>query len=123
MEKKAEQMRTWFDGQIAAYTSRQKELLADDRPDEAAFEKIRANVYDIFRTVLSVGVQNSGGREEAAKAFFLEKLRQIPSAWMASYNQASQNHDGKKMYIEQLKMDTAQEIRLKFSEIWEEKYE
>lgn len=44
MEKKAEQMSMWFGGQIAACTNRQKELLADDRPDEAAFEKIRANV-------------------------------------------------------------------------------
>lgn len=119
MDKKAEQMRTWFGSQIAACTSRQKGLLADDRPDEAAFEKIRANVYDIFCTVLSVGVQNSSGREKAAKAFFLEKLRQIPSAWMASYNQASQNHDCEKMYIERLKLDTAEEIRLKFSTVWE----
>ena len=123
MDKKAEQMSTWFDSQIAGCINRQKELLTDDRPDEATFEKIRANVYDVFHTVLSVGVQNSGGSEERAKAFFLEKLRQIPSAWTASYNQASQNHDGEKMYIEQLKLDTAQEIRLKFSEIWEEKYE
>ena len=45
-------------------------LRADDRADEAAFEKIRANVYDSFRTVLSVAEKTCGDEEDAVHDFF-----------------------------------------------------
>ena len=50
----------WLAERIALCGQRGQALRADDRGNEAAFEKIRANVYDIFRTVLSVAERNCG---------------------------------------------------------------
>lgn len=52
--KKTAEMDRWLEEKIRRCGRRSQTLRADDRADEAAFEKIRANVYDIFRTVLSV---------------------------------------------------------------------
>ena len=61
MEEKLERMNAWFDAQIAACAKQQETLLADDRADEADFEKIKANIYDIFRTVLKTAAKESKG--------------------------------------------------------------
>ena len=52
--KKTAKMDRWLEEKIRRCGRRSQTLRADDRADEAAFEKIRANVYDIFRTILSV---------------------------------------------------------------------
>lgn len=49
--KKTAEMDRWLEEKIRRCGRRSQTLRADDRADEAAFEKIRANVYDIFRTV------------------------------------------------------------------------
>ena len=54
MEQKLSRLNDWFAAQIELCEQRGQALLADDRADEASFERVRANVYDIFRTVLSV---------------------------------------------------------------------
>ena len=120
MEEKLERMNAWFDAQIAACAKQQETLLADDRADEADFEKIKAIIYDIFRTVLKTAAKESKGDDGAAKRFFLLRMEQIPSAWSASYDKARQHGDAEKMRIESLKRNTAQKIRAKFTEIWEE---
>ena len=50
IEQKVSMLNSYFEGQIALCGQRNKELLADERMDEATFEKVKANVYDIFRT-------------------------------------------------------------------------
>ena len=52
--KKTAEMDRWLEEKIRRCGRRSQTLRADDRADEAVFEKIRANVHDIFRTVLSV---------------------------------------------------------------------
>ena len=73
MEEKLERMNAWFDAQIAACAKQRETLLADDRADEADFEKIKANIYDIFRTVLKTAAKESPttgneGAEEITEA-------------------------------------------------------
>ena len=60
MEQKITKMNNWFEEKIAACGSREKELQADDRKDEAVFEKVKANIYDAMRTWLAVGVRIVG---------------------------------------------------------------
>ncbi len=67
MKTKIEMMNSYFDEQIAACAARSQALLADDRTDESNFEKIRANVYDIFRTMLSVAVAAGKGDANAVR--------------------------------------------------------
>ena len=95
-------------------------MLAEERGDEADFEKVKANIYDIFRTIFSVAVKAGRGDAEAVKRFFILKIEQIPSNWVSAYNKARQHDDAVKMQIEQIKLDTAREIKETFEMIWEE---
>lgn len=110
----------YLEGRIAACKQRGGLLVADDRMDEGNFEKIRANVYEIFKTILSVTEKVCEEDDCAKKRFFLQKVEQIPSGWEASYEKAKQHGDVEKMHIEGLKLDTAREIREMYMQIWEE---
>ena len=78
MEEKLERMNAWFDAQIAACAKQRETLLADDRADEADFEKIKANIYDIFRMVLKTAAKESKGDNGAANAFSCCELSRFP---------------------------------------------
>lgn len=114
-EKKFSLMNAYFDEQIALCNQRSKELLADSRGDEAVFEKVKANVFDIFRTVLSAAEKSCKGDAEAAARFFLLKLEQIPSNWVESYEKAKQHNDTDKMRTEEIKLDALRQIKEHFS--------
>ena len=120
MEQKLSRLKRYFDGQIALCDQRNKELLADDRIDEAAFERVRANVYDIFRTVLSAAVKACSGNPDAVRRFFVQKTEQIPANWAAAYERARQHNDAVRLQIEQIKLDTIREIKESFATLWEE---
>ena len=112
IEQKASRLNDYFDAQISLCEQRGKKLLADDRTDEANFEKVKANIY--------AGIKSCKDDSEAVKRFFMLKIQQIPTSWTEAYNKAKQHNDGVKMRIEQIKLDTAGEIRETFAEIWEE---
>lgn len=80
IEQKVSKLNSYFEEQIAMCDQRNKELLADDRTDEATFEKVKANVYDIFRTILSVAVKSSKGDPDAVRRFFVQKPSKFPKA-------------------------------------------
>ena len=109
----------WLAERIALCGQRGQALRADDRGNEAAFEKIRANVYDIFRTVLSVAERNCGDGE-AARRFLLRRLESIPSGWKASYEKARAHDDPVKLRIERIKLDAVREIQEEFLRVWGE---
>lgn len=110
----------YLDEQIAACKQRRELLTADGRMDEGNFEKIRANVYEIFKTILSVAEKTCGKDELAKKRFFLEKAEQIPAGWRASYEKARQHGDVEKMHIEDIKLNAVHEIKDMYMQIWEE---
>ncbi len=120
MDEKIPQFCAYLDEEITRCHQRGKELLADDRRDEATFEKVKANVYDLFRTVFSVAEKTGRGDTEAVKRFFLRKMEQIPSNWAAAYEQARKHDDTVRMHLEQIKLDTVHEIKQHFGELWEE---
>ena len=112
-------MADWLKSAKEACVLRAQELTADDRADEAKFEKIRANVFEIFGTVLSAG-QKTVGNDTAALAFLSGKLEQIPANWAAACDKAEQYGDEKALHIERLKLDAVREIREKLTELMEE---
>lgn len=105
----------YFEEKIAACAAKREALLADDRADEANFEKIRANVYDIFRTVYT-----AGKRTADPDAFFLQRLESIPLNWKTALEKAEKYEDAGAVRIEMLKLETAEEIRRVFIGIKEE---
>lgn len=116
---KAEFMARWLKERKEACGLRAAALAADDRADEAKFEKIRGNIFEIFLTVLTVG-QNTCGDETAVLAFFRERLEQIPTSWSAASEKAAQHGDIKAQHIEDLKLGAVREIRAKLTQIMEE---
>lgn len=120
MEQKISKLNLYFEEQIALCQQCSRSLMDDDRADEAVLEKIRANVYDIFRTILAVAVKNGGGDAETVRKFFLQRAEGIPANWAASYEKARQQDDGVRMRIEQIKLDTIDEIKAAFARVWEE---
>lgn len=119
IEQKVSKLNDYFEGQIALCGQRNKELLADERMDEATFEMVKANVYDIFRAILSVAVKTCKGDPDAVQRFFVQKAEQIPSSWSAAYDKAKQHNDAVKMCLEQVKLDAIGEIKENFAMIWE----
>ncbi|MBD5149168.1 MAG: hypothetical protein HDT18_02040 [Oscillibacter sp.] len=120
MNEQQRKFEAYLDEQIAACKQRGKLLAEDDRMDEGNFEKIRANVYEIFKTILSVAERVCGKDDSARRGFFLQKAEQIPASWAASHEKAKQNGDVEKMHIESIKLDTIQEIKRMCMQIWEE---
>lgn len=120
MNEQQRKFESYFDEQITACQQRSKMLAEDDRMDEGNFEKIRTNVYEIFKTILSAAERVCEKDELAKRAFFLQKAEQIPTSWRASYETAKQNGDVRKMHIESIKLDTIQEIKDMCMQIWEE---
>ncbi|MBD5480164.1 MAG: hypothetical protein HDR14_12895 [Lachnospiraceae bacterium] len=120
MNEQQQKFESYLDEQIAACKQRSKLLAEDERMDEGKFEKIRANVYEIFKTILSVAERVCGKDDLAKRDFFLQKAEQIPTSWAASYEKARQNGDIEKMHIESIKLDTIQEIKDMCMQIWEE---
>ncbi len=119
MEQKVCKLNSYFEQQIALCGRRNQELLADGRTDEADFEKVKANIYDIFRTVLSAAVNTGKGDPDAVRHFYVQKAEQIPASWATAYEKAKEHNDPVKMRLEQIKLDTIREIRERFAKIWE----
>ncbi len=118
MKQNIEKLTAYFDAQIAHCAEQEKRLIADARKDEAIFEKIRANVYHIFRTIFGVAVDTRGENAEAVRDFFLKQVEHIPTSWHTTYETAKQHDDVAKMQIETTKLAVVQEITAKFTEIW-----
>lgn len=119
MNKKQKEFTAWLGSQIAACEKRRKKLLADERSDESDFEKIKTNIYDIFRTVFTVALKTGNSDADTVRRFFLLKAEEIPANWKTSYDRAKQHNDVHKMQIESLKLETMQDIKTAFERIWE----
>ena len=120
MNEQQQKFELYLEEQIAACEQRRALLIADDRTDEGNFEKVRANVYGIFKTILCAAQQACGKDDFAKKRFFLQKAEQIPASWITSYEKAEQHGDVEKMHLERIKLDTVREIKDMYMQIWEE---
>ena len=120
MNEQQRKFESYLDEQIASCKQHSKQLAEDDRMDEANFEKVRANIYEIFKTILSVAERVCGNDNLAKRRFFLQKAEQIPTSWLTSYEKAKKNGDVEKMHIEKIKLDTIREIKDMCEQIWEE---
>lgn len=120
MNEQQKKFAAYLDEQMTACEQHSKLLTADDRRDESNFEKVRGNIYEIFKTILSAAEKVCGEDDSARRHFFLEKAEQIPTNWTASYEKARQQGDVEKMHVESIKLETIREIKEMCMQIWEE---
>lgn len=110
----------FLEERISDCQNQQRRLQNENRGDEANFEKIKENVYDIFKTVLAVAIKKYEADDFKAKEFFQDRLEQIPSKWMEAYEKAKQHDDIENMHIESVKLSIVRDIRENMFHIWEE---
>ena len=120
MGTKTDALHSYLKAQNALYRQQAQTLLADDRGDESHFETIRANIFEIFDTVLSAGEKACAGDPDRIRQFFSWKLEQIPASWSASYEQARQHGDTEAMQVERIKLEAARTIARTADQIWRE---
>ena len=119
MEQKMEKLNRFFEEKITGCEQRAQELKADDRGDEAVFEKVRGNVYDVFRRVLGAALKTGKGDPEAVRRFYTDSLEKIPAGWKAAYENAVAHDDAKRAQTERIKLDAVAEIKEYAAQVWE----
>lgn len=101
----------------------------DDRKDEAIFEQIKINVYEIFRKMFQVSEKKalqelaSVQQEVCFKTTYINYFEIIPSNWFESLEEAKANNDYEVVHIEEMKIKTMTEIKTLFEDLWEADYE
>jgi hypothetical protein len=101
-----ESLHDYLNEQAIVCRARAVELTNDDRHDEAVFEKIRCNVFEIFTAVL-----NTAQKQPDPRAFFLRQLTAIPANWEAAYENAKVHADESRAHTEQVKLEAVRAIR------------
>lgn len=115
MQTHITEMNQWLEQQMALCTTSRQRLHQEQREDEAVFEAVKSNIYGIFRSVLAA----AKGDDTAVQAFFLQKIEEIPANWSTAQELARAHGDAEGAALEQLKLDTAAEIRAHFTALWE----
>ena len=106
-----ESLHAYLNEQAALCKERAAALTADNRADEAVFEKIRANVFEIFTAVLS-----TAQKQPAPLDFFRRQLAAIPDNWEAALEKARAHSDDARVHTELIKLEAARAIREKLEE-------
>lgn len=101
-----ESLEKFLNEQADACKARAAALTADNRQDEAVFEKIRGNVFEIFTAVL-----NAARKQPEPMAFFRRQLTAIPANWEAALEKAAAHDDEAKAHTERIKLDAVRAIR------------
>ena len=111
-----EALMDWLSERAAACEARRAALAAEGRGDEATFERIRYNVYDLFRTTAGA-LHRAEPDEKTAWWLFEKRLKDIPSTWQRSHDLAELHGDAKKAHVERVKLEAAEEIRGRYEEL------
>ena len=102
-----EKFMAFLDEQVARLREESRRLAGDHRRDEGDLTKIRANVYEICKSVLQVLDR------EKAKA----KLTELHVTWSKNLKMAREHDDVKQTVIEEIKLETLNEILCKMEEV------
>ena len=102
---------------VAEATQSAAALAAEDRRDDANLEKIRANVYGIFVSVLQAAEKQSTD-EATRRTFFENNLERIPSGWRIARQKAEERGDTVRLVQEDVKLAAIDEVWQAFRELW-----
>ena len=102
----------YIDQSVNDLAQEEKSLADSDRKDESNLVKIRINVYGICKTIYKAFVKQDGQTESNGP--YLRKLDELAQNWKLSYEKAIEHDDVKKAVIEEIKIQTLEEIRNKF---------
>lgn len=117
MDKLESNFLNYIETSIAHFTATSKKLQEQEKVDEANLEKIKKNVYDIFKTLFNVDKKRIFEKTKDYDLFCLEYLKRfdtIPQSWKISLDNATKHGDTVNQVIEELKLNTALNIKNEF---------
>ena len=118
--RRIEVFRQYLDAQWQKTTELEEHLLRDHRKDEASHEKIKGNIYQIFKTVCLSIEKNPQIKQEEFEENFLGKLETIPQNWQIALDKAKEHEDVERILIEEIKFQVRDKIRAAFQQMMEE---
>lgn len=118
MEQKNEEFLTYLKQQNEAYNAKARAFIKEERNDEAAFLKAKANIYDVYATLFSVSVKQATGDVQKLKEDFTNKTSRVSENWKKSYELAKEHEDAEKILMEETKLATAEDSMVKFHQIF-----
>lgn len=114
---KKESFITYLDERTRAVQENITRLTKDQRKDEADFEKIRANIFQMFKTIFLASARISPAEEEQIR-FFDNKMTSIAETWKEALAKAAKHQDERRILQEQVKLEVMDEIRNFFDKTW-----
>lgn len=97
---------TFLTKQAALCRARAVALAEDQRGDEAVFEKIRCNVFELF-----AAVHKAASKQPYPMDFFCQQLDSIPANWETAYQKAKAHGDNGRAHTELVKLEAVRVIR------------
>ena len=99
--------------------SKAGQLRQDNKDDEANFEKVKANIYDVFKSIFiackkKVYSNNKVSESEKLEQFaneYLASFQRIPSSWRVKLEYAIANHLLEERILEESKLEVAKSLR------------
>ena len=115
-ERSIAQMKTWLAQQAAACLDAQQQLRREGREDEAVFQRIRENVFE-----LSAAVLDTAGKQLEPEVFFLQRMESIPANWKVARDKALAHGNSVQAHLEEIKLEAAEEIIRRFRQTGSDK--
>ena len=112
-ERKKNMMKAYLTHQQQACAAQQAALRQEGRADEAVFQQIRLNVFQLSSAVL-----DAAGKQPEGEGFFRQRMEQIPANWHTAREKALQHGNEIQAHLESIKLEAAEEIRSAFDKIW-----
>lgn len=121
MNELGEKYLSYIDDKISHCNRISEEYKADQRKDEADFERIKVNIYEVFRTLFLSDVKKLEGKNLEEDKYdntlynnYLNRFDTIPANWRASLSRAKEHGDATTQVIEETKLAAAEEIKNQF---------
>ncbi len=117
MNKLKEEYLSYIDGKIAEHNNLSEQYKSDDRKDESDLEKVKTNIYEVFKILFLSDIKHlegkdlGGGKDKNLYNNFLNRFDTIPANWKESRDKAIEHGDTAKQIIEETKLAVAGELR------------
>lgn len=125
MKALEEKYLTYIEGKIVEHKRMSEQYKADDRKDEADLEKIKVNIYEVFRTLFISDIKQLEGKSsDEAKDIstytgFMKRFDTIPANWRISLDKAIEYNDTTKQVIEENKLAVAEGLKQTFMKMFD----
>lgn len=107
----------YIDEKICDLKEEEMQLQNTDRKDEANLIKIKINICEICKTLYNVSKKESS--EQKAKEFYLQKIENLSFQWKSSMEKAKEFGEVEKTAIEEIKLETLNEIKSKYESFFQ----